>query len=106
MRRNAIGILAALLLVVGAFTAISGPGGSSASTFAGACIRMGLVLGALWLAMPQIQALLKKSPRWLLSWFVGKNKPSPAGEVTKQSEVAQQPAAPPPPRPRRRSTAR
>ena len=76
MRRNLIGILAAVLLLLGGVTALTGPGGSSAAGFAGGCIRVGLVLGAIWLAMPQIQALLLKAPGWLLGWFVGKGKPS------------------------------
>ena len=112
MRRNTIGILAAVLLLLGGVTAFTGPGGSSAQGFAGGCIRVGLVLGAIWLAMPQIQSLLSKFPRWLLGWFVGKGKPAaPREQPTQQQPTRKQPAQQPPaqvppsraPRPRRRS---
>lgn len=78
MSRKALGIIAALLLVIGAITAISGPGGTNANAFAGGCIRVGLVLGALWLALPQIQTAVKRLPGWVMGWFVGKAK---AGEA-------------------------
>jgi hypothetical protein len=96
MRRNALGIIAAFLIVIGAITTISGPKGSAAVTFAGNCIRAGVVLGALWLALPQIQATLARTPGWVLGWFVGK---------TKQSDKVEG-ATPPtrPRRPRRRSS--
>src|SRR5438067_3229880 len=74
MSRKALGIVAALLLVIGGITTVFGPGGSSANGFAGGCIRIGLVLAALWLALPQIQAAVKRLPGWLASWFVGKGK--------------------------------
>jgi hypothetical protein len=54
------------LLAIGGFVALAGPGGSSAAGFAGGCIRVGLVLGAIWLAMPQIQAALSRAPGLLL----------------------------------------
>ncbi len=75
MSRKALGIVAALLLVIGAITTVSGPGGTNANAFAGGCIRVGLVLGALWLALPQIQAAIKRLPGWVASWFIGKAKP-------------------------------
>ena len=75
MSRKALGIIAVLLLVVGGITTVVGPGGASASGFAGGCIRVGLVLAALWLALPQIQATVKRLPGWIASWFVGKAKP-------------------------------
>src|SRR5690242_320693 len=78
MSRKALGIIAALLLVVGGMTAMFGPGGANASGFAGGCVRVGLVLGALWLALPQIQAAVKRMPGWVASWFVGKAKPGDA----------------------------
>jgi hypothetical protein len=76
MSRSLLGIIAAVLLAMGGFTALLGPGGNNATGFAGGCIRVGLVLGALWLALPQIQAAIKGAPRWLLGWFVGKGKPN------------------------------
>jgi hypothetical protein len=97
MSRKALGIIAALLLVVGGITAVSGPGGTNANAFAGGCIRVGLVLGALWLALPQIQAALRRLPGWVMGWFVGKDKP---GEAKAQNEAPVMRVK----RPRRRSS--
>jgi hypothetical protein len=71
MSRKSLGIVAALLLVIGVFVWLRGPEGGSGNAFAFGCIRVGLVLGAGWLAYPQIVALVKQSPRWVLSWFLG-----------------------------------
>jgi hypothetical protein len=95
MSRNLLGIIAAVLLALGGFTALLGPGGNSATGFAGGCIRVGLVLGALWLALPQIQAAVKSAPRWVLGWFVGKGKQP--GNPTQAPPIVREP------RPRRRS---
>jgi hypothetical protein len=105
MRRNLLGIIALALLLFGAVTAINGPGGASAIGVAGSCIKAGLVLGALWLALPQIQATIARFPRRLLGWFVGKGKtPAPPNQQpsSQQPSNAQPPAAPVR-RPRRRS---
>ncbi len=96
MSRKALGIVAALLLVVGGITTVFGPGGSSASGFAGGCIRIGLVLAALWLALPQIQTTVKRLPGWLASWFLSKAKPG-EGPARKDSPAVREK------RPRRRS---
>jgi hypothetical protein len=103
MRRNLLGIVSALLLIVGGVSAFGGPGGEAAQQFSGVCIKSGLVLGALWLALPQILALIAKSPRWLLGWFAGKGKAAsnPVKPAAKAAPTA--PLPPPPPRPRRRS---
>jgi hypothetical protein len=96
MRRASLGIIAALLLLIGGVSALNGPGGSSAWGFSGVCIKSGLVLGALWLALPQIQAAFTGLPRRLLKWLLGtNNKPAEPGAAS--------PPAIPPPRPRRRS---
>jgi hypothetical protein len=95
MSRKALGIIAALLLAIGGMTLVLGPGGNSATGFAGGCIRVGLVLGALWLALPQIQAAISGLPRWIMGWFVGKAK---SGD----SSVAKDAAVPRVKRPRRR----
>lgn len=84
MSRNALGVIAAVLLVVGGVTAVNGPPGGSTAGFAGGCIRVGLVLGALWLALPQIRSTLARLPGWLLSWFGGKGK-SPGDAATGSS---------------------
>ena len=108
MNRNLLGIVAAILLVLGALTANFGPGGNEAKSFAGGCIRVGVVLGALWLALPQIIATAARMPGWLLGWFIKKQLP-PQGRIAAQQQPAKEmpPPAPvvQPPRPRRRSNA-
>src|SRR5262245_36667441 len=95
MSRNLLGLLAALLLIVGGITAVAGPGGTSATGFAGGCVRVGLVLGAMWLALPQIQAAVTRMPGWIAGWFIGKAK-SPDASEEKTPAVRER-------RPRRRS---
>jgi hypothetical protein len=101
MNRNLLGIVAAILLLLGGITHFFGPGGNSASGFAGGCIRVGLVLGALWLALPQILATIAHTPGWLLGWFIKKQPPT---QNTTANHEPPQPVVKPP-RPRRRSNA-
>jgi hypothetical protein len=96
MNRHVLGLVALFLIVVGFITAFRGPADGSAAGFAGGCVRVGLVLGALWLALPQLKAIFARMPRWLVGWF------------TKSKPAENSPANPPPPpikvkRPRRRS---
>ncbi len=77
MSRKSLGIAAAVLLAAGAFIWWRGPGGENALGLAFGCIRVGLVLGALWLAYPQLMALVRAMPKSLWGWFVGKGKPGP-----------------------------
>jgi len=113
MNRNLLGIIAAVLLFLGGVTHFMGPGGNSASGFAGGCIRVGLVLGALWLALPNILATAARMPGWLLGWFIKKQLPQQRAlgkeqqtETHQQSTDKQQrPPVIQPPRPRRRSNA-
>jgi len=67
MNRNTLGLIALLLIVVGGIAAWRGPAGGSALGFAGPCVKAGLVLGALWLALPQIMSFFARAPRWLLA---------------------------------------
>src|SRR5438477_11644703 len=98
MRRTSLGVIAAVLLLLGFVSALNGPGGSSAWGFSGVCIKSGLVLGALWLALPQIQAMLTRLPSRLIGWALGKNKKGKALNPSSPAAVRQ-------PRPRRRSNA-
>jgi hypothetical protein len=66
MNRTLLGICALALLVMGAIALRAGPSGITSTSFAAGCLRVGLVLGALWLALPQIEGLLKRTPRWVL----------------------------------------
>ena len=79
MSRKSLGIAAAVLLVVGLFIWWRGPGGENALGLAFGCIRVGLVLGALWLAFPQIVGLLRSMPASLWGYFAGKGKPGATG---------------------------
>ena len=101
MNRNLLGIVAGILLLLGGITHFFGPGGNSASGFAGGCVRVGVVLGALWLALPQILATVASMPGWLLGWFIKKRLP-PQNSTEDQQQpqpVIKQP------RPRRRRNA-
>jgi hypothetical protein len=57
MQRHILGIVAIVVLAVGAVTY----GGDDAAV-AGTCLRIGAVLALLWLAMPQ----LRDVPVWIL----------------------------------------
>jgi hypothetical protein len=102
MRRATLGIIALLLLIVGAAALFNGPGGSEAWGFAGVCIKSGLVLGALWLALPQLQAALTHLPRRLFGRFTGRGKNA---EKTGTASGSQDQSAARPRRPRRRGNA-
>ena len=67
MNRTALGLVALLLIAIGGITLWTrGPADEGTTPFASGCIRVGLVLGALWLALPQITAFFARAPRWLL----------------------------------------
>ena len=93
MRRTTLGIIALLLLLVGGIAVFNGPGGTDAWGFSGVCIKSGLVLGALWLALPQIQSVAARLPRSLLGWFVGKNKTQQRSDSTSPSAAPQRKTA-------------
>ena len=127
MNRTSLGVVALALLVVGGLVLTQAPRplDQNAVGFAGGCIRVGIVLGALWLALPQLLRFLSKTPKWLLVastigivvcavkpllllvavpmlvllWFLG-NKLCTKADKTILAE------RPPAPRPRRRSQAR
>jgi hypothetical protein len=68
MNRTSLGIAALALLVIGGLVLTQAPRplDQNAVGFAGGCIRVGIVLGALWLALPQLLRFLAKTPKWLL----------------------------------------
>ncbi len=82
--------------------ALRGPEDGSAAGFAGGCVRVGLVLAALWLALPQIMAAFKKVPGWMVGWLVRGHKTPPAGP-TRTTESKPPPESVRMKRPRRRS---
>jgi hypothetical protein len=63
MHRTTVGITAAVLLSAAAVFAFWQPSGweGHQPMLSGACLRVGLVLGALWLAHPQLSRL----PSWM-----------------------------------------
>jgi hypothetical protein len=67
MNRTKIGVVALLLIGAAMWLYSNGPGGSTAGGLAGACVKVGLVLGALWLALPQIERFFSRTPKWLLT---------------------------------------
>jgi hypothetical protein len=81
MRRAALGLIAGFLLLIGVITWSSAPKTNDRDLFVGTCISAGLVLGALWLALPQLQSMLVRAPRWVLGWFFGKGK-AQSGEAS------------------------
>jgi hypothetical protein len=67
MKRNTLGLIALFLIAIGVIATWLGPAGGSALGFAGPCVKAGLVLGALWLALPQIMSFFARAPKWLLA---------------------------------------
>ena len=67
IRRHIMGLfgLAFLLCGVGLLVA-RGASDSQWSMFASICIRVGLMLGAIWLAFPQVVGLAQRFPPWLM----------------------------------------
>lgn len=61
MRRHLLGAIALAFLVVGLALWLY-----SDADFAWVALRIGMVLGALWLALPQVVDVFRKIPRWAL----------------------------------------
>lgn len=62
MHRPTVGLIALGLLLAAAALWVWPVGGGGDLGLRPACLRIGLVMGALWLALPQLQGL----PGWLL----------------------------------------
>ena len=60
-----------MLLVAGAVLALGQAAPSGAGSMAGSAIKIGLVLGAFWLALPQIDRFFARVPLWLLATSFG-----------------------------------
>ena len=63
MNRTLLGILAVCCFLSGVAMVTAGHGGE----VAGALIKVGAVLGALWLALPSISGILSRTPKWMLT---------------------------------------
>jgi membrane associated rhomboid family serine protease len=72
MTRMLLGLTGLALLLAGLGMLFLAPRdeSNSALSLAGALIRVGLVLGALWLALPSIAGMLSRTPRWVLTLAV------------------------------------
>lgn len=72
MRRHLLGAFALLLLIGGVVGLIASDGdeqrGAVASSVA---LRAGALLGAIWLALPQLDAFFRRFPPWLLAMLGG-----------------------------------
>jgi len=66
MQRNLLGVIALVLLVAGGVVALGLAGPASSASWTGSAIKIGLMLGAIWLALPQIERWLVNTPQWLL----------------------------------------
>jgi hypothetical protein len=65
MQRHALGAIALVSLILGIIgIAYYGVDDSQTSLLSGMCLRIGLVLGALWLALPQFKRLSGSAPPW------------------------------------------
>lgn len=68
IRRHIMGSLGIAFLLGGlGLLIVKGTGDSQWSMFASICMRVGLMLGAIWLAFPQVVALAKRFPPWLMA---------------------------------------
>jgi hypothetical protein len=66
MNRSLLGICALVLLLLGGAALLYDSGDGTTVSFAAGCLRVGLVLGAIWLALPQITSILSRMPRWMM----------------------------------------
>lgn len=72
MQRITIGIISLALVffgigLLGAIYFEFTPNEGSTKVFASIAMRAGLVLGAIWLALPQLIDVIAKSPRWFIA---------------------------------------
>ncbi len=65
-RRHTIGLLALGLLLAGVVFWIGFERSASVDSARAFCIRVGALLSALWLALPQLAAIFVKYPPWLI----------------------------------------
>ncbi|MBB77333.1 MAG: hypothetical protein CMJ75_22740 [Planctomycetaceae bacterium] len=66
MQRYFLGILALLLTTTGLLWLWNGTNNELENAIAAACLKVGPVLGALWLAFPQVLQLVRRFPPTLI----------------------------------------
>ena len=68
MRRHAFGLIALMFLITAVFQGYQvGWSAMQESMPLSICLRVGLVLGAIWLAYPQLQQIGRRTPPWLVA---------------------------------------
>ena len=65
-RLHVIGLIGLISFVLGLVQIARDDWELGASAWSGPAIRIGIVLGALWLALPEIHRVLSRIPDWLL----------------------------------------
>lgn len=71
MRRNLLGLIGLAFLGTWIALLIWNPASGGYAFAAAACMRIGCVLLALWLALPQLSQLKLRLPAWLLASLIG-----------------------------------
>ena len=70
MRRHLLGILGVSALIGWVALYFSGSNETS-QALAGACLKGGLIFTAMWLAYPQIQSMMDRTPKWFFYALIG-----------------------------------
>ncbi|NOY29359.1 MAG: hypothetical protein GXP28_04035 [Planctomycetes bacterium] len=65
MRRTLLGILALVFLMTAGGIFLRGLAHESTLALS-VCLRMGLVLGAMWLAYEQVHEIIRRTPPWVM----------------------------------------
>ena len=72
MQRHALGIISLISLTAAVYGLVKyGISDGQTSVFASACLRIGLVLGAVWLAYPQLIKLRGGTSGWFIALLGG-----------------------------------
>ena len=66
MRRHALGVVALLFMTAWIGLMVFGGTTGLNRAVAGGAMRIGLVLGAIWLALPQLRQIKARIPPWLV----------------------------------------
>ena len=66
-----MGVIALLFMIGWAALMIGGRNSGSSQILAASSLRIGMVLGAIWLALPQLSQLRNRTPPWLIGTLLG-----------------------------------